>query len=263
MLENLSWTQVSNVFIDALPELTGAEVKIMLAIFRKTIGWHKRTDVLSLSQLSELTGIKDRKTISQAVKALEGRSWIQVERSKKGSKVDLLLMGENPPQLKGGGREIQPPMVGKSDHERLENPTHKIKENKSKKREILSGGKTSHKVPIEEAAESLIEYLNKRTGRRFPATSNDLLSGIAGRAADGFTAHDIAKVFKLKCDEWVGTDFERNCRPSTLLRKSKFNEYIIEARYQEEVTDNERTKHDESLYSLGGGGDAGGQAAIS
>lgn len=61
-----NYTQVSNEFIALLPELTGEEVKIFLAISRKTIGWHKISDRIPYSQLKAMTGIRHHVTVKKA-----------------------------------------------------------------------------------------------------------------------------------------------------------------------------------------------------
>jgi phage replication O-like protein O len=66
MILPMNYTQVSNDFIALLPELTGEEVKIFLAISRKTIGWHKTSDRISYSQLKALTGIRHNVTLKKA-----------------------------------------------------------------------------------------------------------------------------------------------------------------------------------------------------
>jgi phage replication O-like protein O len=66
MILPMNYTQVSNDFLSLLPELTGEEVKIFLAISRKTIGWHKTSDRISYSQLKALTGIRHHVTLKKA-----------------------------------------------------------------------------------------------------------------------------------------------------------------------------------------------------
>lgn len=258
MLNSLSWTQVSNTFITALPELSGAETKIMIAIFRMTIGWHKTVDILSISQLSGLTGISDRKTISAALKALEAREWIRIQRSSKGSKVDL-LMGENPPNENEGGGIIPPLEGGNPTTKRLENPTHKRKGKKGKKVYISTGGGKPQDIPIEEAAENLIKYLNDRTGRDFEVDSDVALRELKGRANDGRTAAEIGAVIAFKCDQWMGTEWEGYLQPSTLFRKSKFDEYLVAMRYRQKeergIRKNDGRKKEEGLNDLEKGRD--------
>ena len=58
--------QTPNDLVDEwLPKLGEAEVKVLLVIFRKTFGWHKPKDGISISQLMEFTGL----TRTNAIKA--------------------------------------------------------------------------------------------------------------------------------------------------------------------------------------------------
>jgi phage replication O-like protein O len=76
-----NYTQVSNDFIDRIMrECKGSEVKVALVIFRKTIGWHKRTEAVPFSQIRELTGLKNNRDIHTALEALEEKGVIVVNR---------------------------------------------------------------------------------------------------------------------------------------------------------------------------------------
>jgi len=76
-------TQIANDIIDKwMAELNGSDIKVLLAIARKTIGWHKETDQISLSQLEELTG-SARQTILDAIDRLGNRGLINVDRSSR------------------------------------------------------------------------------------------------------------------------------------------------------------------------------------
>jgi phage replication O-like protein O len=56
-ITKLNWTQIPNSILDKMGDLTDAELRVLLAICRKTIGYHKDTDVISHSQLVEMTGL--------------------------------------------------------------------------------------------------------------------------------------------------------------------------------------------------------------
>lgn len=68
-------TQVSNFIIDNQNLLTDGEFRVIIAITRKTVGWHKETDWLSYTQIQEVTG-KSKQTISTAVNALLNKGLI-------------------------------------------------------------------------------------------------------------------------------------------------------------------------------------------
>ena len=69
-------TQTPNeLFDDHMKEMSGAELKVILAICRKTFGWHKDRDQISISQMMELTGLSNRAVID-AIKKLMGMGLI-------------------------------------------------------------------------------------------------------------------------------------------------------------------------------------------
>jgi hypothetical protein len=87
-------TPVPDVLFDRLlGQLTGAELKVLLYIIRRTWGFKKDTDAISLTQfqcgittkdgrqLDEGCGIKDRKTITTALNSLEKDGFIIRERT--------------------------------------------------------------------------------------------------------------------------------------------------------------------------------------
>jgi phage replication O-like protein O len=75
-------TYVPNIIFDYwLNRLSPAEFKVLLAICRKTFGWHKVQDKISLTQLEKLTGLS-RKGIEKSLKILEKHGLIEKEKSK-------------------------------------------------------------------------------------------------------------------------------------------------------------------------------------
>lgn len=81
-----NFTQTPNVlFDDWLPKLSFVELKVLMVIMRKTFGWHKVRDQISLSQLENLTGAR-REAIIKATKSLEKNGLIvKTKVGKKGS----------------------------------------------------------------------------------------------------------------------------------------------------------------------------------
>lgn len=76
-----------------------------------------------------------------------------------------------------------------------------------------------------EAAKRVLSFLNEKSGKAFrPVPAN--LDLIVARLKDGATEADLRKVIARQCREWVGTDMEKYCRPSTLFNRLKFEQYI-------------------------------------
>ena len=71
--KNNGYAQVDNNILEALSryKLTSYELRIVLAIIRKTLGWHKDSDIISHSQLRQLTGIDERNIVRTIKKLTE------------------------------------------------------------------------------------------------------------------------------------------------------------------------------------------------
>lgn len=84
-------TQVSNFILDNLPLLTEGQLRVILVVTRKTIGWHKETDFLRYSQLIELTGLS-KPTLSKAVNQLvEAKILRRIDKDEK--EIDKMPQG--------------------------------------------------------------------------------------------------------------------------------------------------------------------------
>lgn len=92
------YTQIANEIVDALCRFHpgGAEGQILLAIIRKTYGWHKSKDKISIMQLSEITGLA-RRTVIYAIKNLEAKNMIKVIRARidERNEVNLISFQKN------------------------------------------------------------------------------------------------------------------------------------------------------------------------
>ena len=83
MLEVPNHTQIPNIIIDQhMAELSHAQFKVLMAICRKTIGWHKQSDYISISQIVELAGVSN-KTVVGAIKQLENKGFIVTQKTNR------------------------------------------------------------------------------------------------------------------------------------------------------------------------------------
>jgi phage replication O-like protein O len=83
MIQVPNHTQIPNTFIDeSMARLTHAQFKVLIAICRKTIGWHKHSDYISISQIMELANVSN-KTVVNALVQLEGMGYITTKKSER------------------------------------------------------------------------------------------------------------------------------------------------------------------------------------
>lgn len=84
MADQPSFTRIPNSIIEAMPTLGNAELRVLLAIARKTVGWQKECDVISTRQIAGMTGLTLRNTHA-AIHSLVKRGLIDQERVGKQS----------------------------------------------------------------------------------------------------------------------------------------------------------------------------------
>jgi len=83
---NDGFVPIPNAYIDRyLADLSGAELKVLLAILRRTVGWRKESDEISLSQLEQMTGL-DRKSVIKGLRGLLERGLVAQTQAAAGSK---------------------------------------------------------------------------------------------------------------------------------------------------------------------------------
>ncbi|PID13906.1 replication protein [Sporosarcina sp. P34] len=80
-----------------------------------------------------------------------------------------------------------------------------------------------------DVAQSVIQYLNDKTGKQFKAESAATRKFINGRIKEGYTQDDFIRVIDLKTKQWLNRhDFSTFLRPSTLFNATNFENYVNE-----------------------------------
>lgn len=80
-------------------------------------------------------------------------------------------------------------------------------------------------IDMNEVYESIISYLNSKAGTGFKSQTNSYRTFINARLKNGYKLEDFYKVIDNKCNEWIGTDFQKFLRPETLFG-NKFDSYL-------------------------------------
>jgi len=76
----------------------------------------------------------------------------------------------------------------------------------------------------------VVGYLNEKTGSKFPPKADKTQELIRILWKKGYTLEQFREVIDIKTKDWKGDPkMEQYLRPSTLFRKSKFEEYIGQA----------------------------------
>lgn len=104
------------------------------------------------------------------------------------------------------------------------------------KRNTLSSNSTTP-LTHQPDYQSIINYLNEKTGKHYKATTNKTQTVIKARCNERFTEDDFKKVIDNKVAEWKGTDMEKFLRPETLFG-NKFEGYLNQQVSNKESDDN-------------------------
>ncbi|PAU93722.1 hypothetical protein CK503_11260 [Aliifodinibius salipaludis] len=170
--KEIPYTKVPNFIIeDLMAELRGGELKVAIAICRKTFGFHKKTDGIALSQIMDLTGLA-KKTVIDSLRRLVKKKVIHKNISStpyqysinvsnhidaKPQKQKIMKVG--PTNLEpGGGLKITPQKVQKLHRSEVQklNPQKKpIKE--IKRNTTNSSGLSDNIVEIIETWNTVFE----------------------------------------------------------------------------------------------------------
>jgi uncharacterized phage protein (TIGR02220 family) len=122
----------------------------------------------------------------------------------------------------GGEAPPNPPLSveSKSEDFKEEKETPKPQPGKQDK-------KQAEKQRINQQAIEIIDYLNRKTGKKYRHSKANL-TVIAARLKEGFTLDDCKRVIDTKTAQWLNDEKEKYLRPETLFRPSKFEGYLNE-----------------------------------
>jgi len=118
----------NSIFDKYLGELTSSEFSVLMAIIRKTWGWNKTEDRISVSQISTATNLTN-KTIINSLKVLEQKKIISTKkRHNRTTKIRLRLdktSGIFTPQTHQTSGKFTPQLVENLHTQQYNNNTYK------------------------------------------------------------------------------------------------------------------------------------------
>jgi phage replication O-like protein O len=77
-----NYTQVPNALFKLMPDMEKSELKVVLAVCRQTIGWHKTKDRLTVTLLMTLTGLS-RQAVYDGIEEAKKRGILIQEETKQ------------------------------------------------------------------------------------------------------------------------------------------------------------------------------------
>lgn len=123
------YTQTPNDIFDLIPEMGEAELKVTLIVIRQTLGWHKETDKISLTQLMKRTGM-GRKAVVSGIRQAADRGVLKVRKTPGGmNRYSLNIEEEQGEVVSEGNQQTDEGSIRKTPGVVSEgNPQKKVKD---------------------------------------------------------------------------------------------------------------------------------------
>ena len=242
--------QIPNAFVDdVMFRISGNAVKCYLLVARKTTGWQKESDFISISQFKRATGISRDKTIYDILKELEEVGLIRTVKT-NGKTTEFYLVKDLPVVETEDKPVAKSATSGEKRHQSQKTPpvaesaTEPVAENASatsgEKRHPTKNNiktKINNNPPIVPPCVLVLERLNtalaslaSEQGQRKPTgfkLTDQTKSAINARLSE-YSADDCYRVIDYLVAKW-GTDpkMSEYLRPSTIFRPTNFSEYAV------------------------------------
>jgi phage replication O-like protein O len=131
-----NYTQVPNALFKLMPDMEKSELKVVLAVCRQTIGWHKTKDRLTVTLLMTLTGLS-RQAVYDGIELAKGRGILIQEETKQDGFIYSLDIQD--PVSNEETPSVQPLDTQKKEKESTNN-NNPLQESWHKELEQLTGG---------------------------------------------------------------------------------------------------------------------------
>ncbi|AOM40523.1 replication protein [Xenorhabdus hominickii] len=224
------YTKIANELLESLThsDLTVRQLRLMLALIRKTYGFSKKSDRISDSQLADASGLS-RQNVNKAKKELISMNYILLNESKIGVNKEISAWKKQP---RDGVSNLKTKNVSNLETNPVSNlETHK--RNTLKKKE---------KIPLTPTGEEnltleILDYFNQLTRSRFQSTA-PFLKALSTVKSKGqcYTADEIKLVIEWAVTQWK---YGEKLKPENLCRMSRFDGYLSDAiKWKEKIDRN-------------------------
>jgi phage replication O-like protein O len=226
-LEN-GYTRIAHEILEALARQTfPAEVtRIIYVVLRKTYGFGKKIDKISLSQFCKLTGMKKPNVVRALKKAVAMQIIIRRDNGNSATYQFNKKHWEWKSLSDGITLSEEITSVIPRDNKSLSHgiPTKEKKETITKEMSGKPDPAPKNSIPFDE----IIAFLNSQTGKNFRTSTKSTKRLIRARWNEGYRLKDFKAVITRKVREWKGNrKMDKNLRPETLFG-THFESYLNE-----------------------------------
>ena len=235
------YTRIANELLDALCRIRipGESMQIFCVILRKTYGYGKKIDRISLSQFVEATGMK-KPNVCRALKQLQTLNVIHIDKiviqndngfiqNDNANYVTYRINKFHASWESGKRVQSRPASIAKtvkpfiqSDNETLSKTIINVIQNDTHNRKKET--KEKNLTPFAE----ILDFLNLKAGKSFKLVDTHKRH-IQARWNEGYSLEDFKTVISAKSEEWGDDEkMSKYLRPETLFG-GKFDSYLQSA----------------------------------
>jgi phage replication O-like protein O len=230
-------TSIADELLDALVgiRISGEENQCLLFIIRKTYGWKKKEDWISLSQFQDKTGMA-KPSIIRALKKLIDKNMIYKKVNARGVSYGIQ---KNYKKWKPLTKKLTINKKATVVDKKVKEDLQKSNSGFTKKLPTIET-LTRKTFTIETSTrESIVEYLNSVLGTNYKPSGQKTKIVINARLAEGHTLEDFKIVIDKKYAEWVDDpEYSKFLRPETLFG-NKFEGYLNQKAASKKQSKNE------------------------
>ena len=237
------FTPVANTIMEPIchTRLSGTDWALLHFLWRKTYGWSKPSDIISLSQFCEGTGM-EQAHVCRTIKRLLAMNVIfrHVARIGKGDTATYefnkrVWAWKSLPMLAIPHKSL--PELAIQSLPELAHTTERS--TTTEKREVPKDIVPTEKVldkkeSVELAfAYEVLAYLNLKANHSYEMKPNSVFH-ILALLRQGATVQQLKLIIDYKVDEWNKPDFRKNLNNATLFRVKMFSTYLEDAKKWQE-----------------------------
>jgi len=149
MADQPTYTRIPNDIIEAMPKLGNAELRVLLAIARKTYGWQKECDVISTRQIEDMTGLGHRHVLAALDAVLEKGLISRTPAKRRGFCYRLVPLGDQFPKVTSPPRVPDLVPLGDQSDENTVPLGDQQKKDLKKRKEKIRAPRKSADAPAE------------------------------------------------------------------------------------------------------------------
>lgn len=212
-------TRIANEILENIMKvsLNGTQFRLVMAIWRYTYGFQRKQHEMSISFLAEAISASRSQVDRELLVLIERKIIEVVATGKRGGRV----LGFNKKHTEWDDCTPRRGLYSKQSTEVSSNQSTELYPTWSNKKE------NTKEIIKENIYVEIINYLNKKAGKRFSPKSAANKKLINGRISEGRTSDDFKYVIDVKCDHWLDDPkMNEYLRPATLFAQKNFENYI-------------------------------------